>query len=353
MKLHCDFGAVIRCERSANLQKCEVDSLKCYCPDSNDARCVLRGKRGCASLDEPLVRRSIELLALTLFVFLAAPASAKQMAWQGTLEVRVSRYDPLLIEGTGVATLNNSEGGTQLGVLRLAGGITGSDIVPFTDPIVTGTNKSIRVTAQLGTGTLSPFWPSAPIGESQLVRNTLPVRGVARVCTFTARCEVGLVIPLAVSDEQKAIGVGGEWTVGGYGADRFSIQAAPWTLTASLLTETVDGEPFTATTGGWIHGPSSWAGSAGATGGDLSVVTPMRIIGSDGIRLPAFVRLSLRFVPEPSAPLLLGAGFVGLVTIGAIRKRALASDHDPRVEQSDRKWKKAREVRDAGERKTP
>jgi len=352
MNLQIDFGTVAESKRSSRFETPDRYSFSCRNPDSNEAGPALRGSGRFAYLRELRSPRSIQLLALMLLVSVAAPAGAKQMAWEGTLEVRVSRYDPFRIEGSGVATLNNSDGGTQLGVVRLAGGITGSDVVPLTDPNVTGTNKSIRITAQLGTGTLSPFWPSAPIGQPQLVRNALPVRGVTRVCMFAAGCEMSLAIPLAVSDEQKAVGVGGDWTVGGYGLHRFSIEAAPWTLTASLLTETVDGEPFTATTGGWVHGPSSWAGSAGATGGALSVVTPMRIIGSDGLRLPAFVRLSLRFVPEPSAPLLLGAGLVGLVTIGATRKGTLASDHDPRAGESPRKWKKAREVRDVYERKT-
>ncbi|MBW2401069.1 MAG: hypothetical protein JRG80_17685, partial [Deltaproteobacteria bacterium] len=60
----------------------------------------------------------------------------------------------LRMQGSGVATVNNSGGGSHLNTLRLAGGITGSGTIPVTDPDTTGTIASIQIKATIGTGTL-------------------------------------------------------------------------------------------------------------------------------------------------------------------------------------------------------
>jgi hypothetical protein len=100
------------------------------------------------------------------------------------------------------------------------------------------------------------------------------------------------------------------------------MEAAPWTpRTASVIITTESGETVGVPAAGWIHGPFSLATTAGLTGGAISIVTPMRIKYSDGRRIPAFGRLTLRFVPEPGPLPLLAVGIAGLFCLGRNRIR--------------------------------
>jgi membrane protease YdiL (CAAX protease family) len=255
-------------------------------------------------------------------VTVATAAAAAEVRWSGTLSIDF--LDPSLpriaIPGTGVATLNGSGGGFPLTSLHLAGGITGSAVVPVSDPDVTASINSVRGTATLGTGVLRPFAPSAPPSETQLTRATLPVRGAARLCFIVSRCGSALTLPFTAAGGQVGLGVGGSWTVGGFGAFRVSIEGAPWTpRTASVIATTESGETVGIPAAGWGHGPFSLATSAGLTSGAISLVTPMRVASSDGRRMSGFGRLTLRFVPEPGRLVLLSAGVAGLVCAGRNR----------------------------------
>jgi membrane protease YdiL (CAAX protease family) len=252
----------------------------------------------------------------------ATAAAAGEMRWSGTLSLEFlsAGLPRVAIPGTGVASLNGAGGGFRLSSLRLAGGITGTAAVPVTDPDVTASIRSVRGSVTLGSGVLRPFSPSAPPGEVQLTKSTLPVRGSVRLCFFFSDCLDALVLPLTVADGRTGLGVGGSWTVGGFGTLRISMEAAPWTpRTASVIVTTESGETVGVPAAGWIHGPFSLASTAALTSGAISLVTPMRIKSSDGRQIPVFGRLTLRFVPEPGQLPLLAVGIAGLFCLGRNR----------------------------------
>jgi hypothetical protein len=254
----------------------------------------------------------------------ATEAAAGEMRWSGTLSLGFPSpgLPRLAVPGSGVATVNGAGGGFGLISLRLAGGITGSAAVPVTDPDVTASIRSVQAPLTLGTGALRPFSPSAPPGEVQLTQNTLPVRGSVRLCLFYSECHAALVLPLTVADGQTGLGVGGSWTAGGFGTLRVSMEAAPWTpRTASVIVTTESGGTVGVSAAGWMHGPFSLATTAALTSGAISLVTPMRIKSIDGRQIPAFGRLTLRFVPEPDRLPLLAVGIVGLFCLGRSRIR--------------------------------
>jgi membrane protease YdiL (CAAX protease family) len=261
----------------------------------------------------------------------ATGAAAGEMRWSGTLSLGFPApgLPRLAIPGTGVATVNGAGGGFGLISLSLAGGIAGTAAVPVTDPDVTASIRSVRASLTLGTGELRPFSPSAQPVEAQLTQNTLPVRGSVRLCLFHSECQSALVLPLTVADGRTGLGVGGSWTAGGFGTLRVSMEAAPWTpRTASVTVTTESGETFGIPAAGWIHGPFSLATTAALTSGAISLVTPMRIESSDGRQIPAFGRLTLRFVPEPDRLPLLAVGIAGLFCLGRNRIRSDSVPHE-------------------------
>lgn len=122
-----------------------------------------------------------------------------------------------------------------------------------------------------------------------------------------------ITVPLSV------VGAGGVATAAGPLGLMVEISGAPWTtgiaaVTAITLTSPA-GFVNTVTLGG---GDARTAGHAGS----LQLVTPTRILlsdGTDGVRLPAFATLNLRFVPEPATLVLWLAAAAG---IGLARPRS-------------------------------
>jgi len=292
------------------------------------------GLNGAAVLWGPAFARNAPALATVALlggIAAAAPAvaTAAERPWRGTLEVAplAPGTPPLSLAGAGVATVNGSGGPFPLVSLQLAGGITGSLKVPVTDPELSALLPSVRATFALGSGRLSPFWPGLGPGAIQLDRRALAVRGLVRLCSFVADCDGGLRIPLSAGGGTRALGVGGAWTVGGYGAQRISLEAAPWTVaTATALVTTAAGSSIAIPSFGWLHGPYSFESSAALTGGEVSLVTPMRLASLDGRRLASFTRLTLRFIPEPrSLPMLLA----GIAFVLASTRRSIRSAHRP------------------------
>jgi len=268
--------------------------------------------------------RDSAVVSILLGLAVASPARADPMPWAGTLEFAFVARPPVAFTGSGVAALSGSLGGVHLSALGLAGGITGSaTILPVTDP-ETATLLSVRATVTLGTGTLSPFAPSAPTSRPQLTQRILPVRGAVKFCVLFPGCASYLPLPLTINQGQTGVGIGGGLlTVGAFGGGpAISLQGAPWTLRiATLPIATTGGGSATLVATGWVHGPLTFTSSTAVAGGSVSLVTPVRVISDAGQALGMFARLTLRFVPEPGLVLLLGSGISALAVMGRGRMR--------------------------------
>jgi hypothetical protein len=270
-------------------------------------------------------RLLVTAIALFFTVLFAGSASAALVDWAGTLESKLGagrRFEVsgehAGLRGSGVATVNGSGGGV-FHTLRLAGGITGSNFTPVTDPAVSGTLPTIGLEGALGTGTLADL-QSPPLSSNQLT-----VTGFSRLCLLTPGCNgLTLDIPFFV-DASNAIGVGGLLTAGNKGALRISIQAGPWTIgTGTAINQTDKGNFKTVTATGFSHGAGSGAVSTGASG-VMQLISPMQVtaigFGDNNEKQSLFSILTLHFVPEPGFMLLLGAGVVGLGIMGRNRMR--------------------------------
>lgn len=261
----------------------------------------------------------------TLLIAGSAPALVVDFSGELALEPIHPVLAPFRIEGAGVATLNGSGAGVALETLSLAGGIAGSHIVPVTDPLVSnGGLVAFRLAARLGTGALRPFQPAVSLSTPQLSRGALAVRGEARMCMLTLNCGHGLDLPLDGGTPESSIGlgVGGSLFIHPSPALRHSVLGAPWTpRTALLSVPTPGGGTATAFASGFAHGPLSFSGSTALSGGAVQLVTPLVVQSSAGITLPTgFARLTLRFVPEPDALLVLPPS-IALLAAGARRMR--------------------------------
>jgi len=261
--------------------------------------------------------RVVALLAL-----LALPAHAEPLRFDGTVsfEFAGQGFPPLRIAGSGIATLNGSAGGTHLTRLRLAGGISASAVVPVTDPEATARGiVAARALVTLGTGSLAPFSPTPP----GLTQGKLALRGFVGPCLFDPSCLPGGFIPLDLSQgSETAVGVGGSLTAGGAGDVRISVLATPWTLHTALLTVTTpSGASALIPAVGSRHGALSFTTSTAIPGGQLSLVTPVRVTSEAGNALNLFGRLTVRFVPEPGVGLLLGSGCAGIAVLTRARHR--------------------------------
>jgi hypothetical protein len=245
----------------------------------------------------------------------APAAPAAEMRWEGTLGFDFPALPPLLLTGTGVASLDRS-GSSHLGTLHLAGGLEATATAPVTDPEVTTVDGivALRASASLGRGSLAPF------GPGPLTRSALPVRGVIAVCLFDPACLPGgfAALPLSASSGAVGVGVGGTLFAPGV-----SVLAAPWTVGTALVELTSNGGgPIQLPTTGWVHGALSFTSSTALAGGALSLVTPIQVDSANGRPLAGFGRLTLRFVPEPDRALILAAGAACLVALGRLRRCA-------------------------------
>ena len=250
----------------------------------------------------------------------AEVSKAASMSWEGTISVSLSASQVLSVEASGEAVVIDNGNGFTLQTLRAVGNSFGTDTVFITDPEVP-TIAAIRLEAGAGFGTLAPFDPLAPLSQSQLTKNILPLYGTLKLCILSSSCTSYIPIPLASPSFGAAVGVGGLITIGP-GGIRISLEAAPWTLRdATVTVTTLSGRIFEFVTSGSVHGPYSFTGSTALTGGQLSLVTPMLITSNQlDVAPAAFVRLTLRFVPEPGLLLLMASGGVGLWILSRIRR---------------------------------
>jgi hypothetical protein len=264
-----------------------------------------------------------KLVLLLGSMLLAVPAGAKTLDWHGTMDLEMWAGRGATLFGSGVATVNDSSGGSHLSTMRIAGGISGSGVVPVTDPLVTGQVKSVLGSnMRLLTGTLSGISGAPPLAANQL-----PFAGYMRVCLFAAGCGTNLPLNLTfptVNGATTGVGVGGLLTLGGNGPIRISIQNAPWTLaTVNGLNQTVKGGYITLSRVGFVHGAASSNSSTATNSGVIQLVTPQQVttfgVQGNSNKVMNFTTLTLHFIPEPGLLLLIASGIVGLGLIGRSR----------------------------------
>jgi len=267
------------------------------------------------------MRRSTLVILALLLVFGAGQANAKTLGWHGTLELDLGALAKISMQGSGVATVNNSGGGSHLNTLRIAGGITGTGAAPVTDPDTTPQIKEIVISATLGTGTLSGISGAPPLNPPA----KLAVKGFTRVCLFLG-CDINGFLPLnnTTNNGATGLGIGGLLTLGNAGPIRISLINGPWTLgTTSGINQTKDGGFVTEVATGFVHGAASSNSSTATPSGVIQLIAPQQVttsgIAGNSTKLTLFTTLTLHFVPEPGLLLLIGSGVVGLGLLGRSR----------------------------------
>ncbi len=270
---------------------------------------------------------SVQLAIALLLLVTGGTAAAERLAFSGVVELEIGTLPPIGVTGTGVATVNGLGGTGHLTTLAIAGGITGGDVVPITDPIVTqGGIVLVEASGTLGTGTLRPISGAFQSTLATLTQGTLPIQGQGRLCLFSTGCGAALEFPFTESSGARGWGIGGLITAGGNGGIRVSVVAAPWTVNTQTATNRTNNGGLTfPTSRGFAHGPSSGTSSTGVTGGLVQLITPLQVttvgVPGNNDQLALFGRLTLRFVPEPTTLLALGFGAAGLVLLGRRRAR--------------------------------
>ncbi len=270
------------------------------------------------------------LVALFLVVGLAASqANAANLAWKGTLRVDINTFPSAGLTGTGVFTVNGSGGGSHLNTMQFTTqGITGTVLVPITDPEVTGIGLlavKLTVTNQLA-GTFANLSTTGALTQNQ--RGS---QGSVRLCLFFQGCESAfLPTVLTANNGMSGAGIGGSATIGGFGTIRVSLVYNPWTKGTTTLSNlgTDDGGVTTRTRSGFQHGPQSNLSSTALTSGVVQLVTATSTVtagiptgGAPNATGSTFTIFTIHVIPEPGLLLLLGSGVVGLALLGHRRIR--------------------------------
>jgi hypothetical protein len=277
------------------------------------------GPAGKPKTEEFEMRKLLSLVAAGVILFsLAGAAEARIIAFDGTLDLALGTLPPIRATGGGAITLNSSGGLGHLSTMQIVTPslVYGSATVTLTDPDLSPL-LSIRGTAALQTGTLSPISGGGP-----LVNGQLGVAGIFKLCILFNNCSSFIPVPLT-ENGTRGMGLGGIITINGFGGAGIKISAvgAPWTIqTAAISIPTANGNFTTITTRhGFAHGPASLTSSTANVSGVVQLVTPVVVDSTIAGRTALFGILTLHFVPEPGTFLLFGAGVVALGVAGRRR----------------------------------
>jgi hypothetical protein len=248
------------------------------------------------------MRKLLGVIAAGLVVVAAAgQAHAAALGFTGSIAVQIATLDPVVIPGSGTATVNGSSGPghlTGLGIPASPFAVT-NFLLPVTDP---GAAPIAGVLVNAHNATAA-FAGSGGAGFG----GTMAILGSAKVCLY-AVCGssyniANLTVPLSV------VGAGAFVSV--MGAVNLTVIGAPWTTGTAAIGATT------------VMGGVSPLSNTGQASGSVTLVTPVFIstnIPPSSI-VPAFGIVSLHFVPEPGTLVLLGSGIAGLVAFGRSRAR--------------------------------
>jgi hypothetical protein len=270
-------------------------------------------------------------------VLVSAAAGAALLEFESLTRIQFTNLGQAQasVEGTGIVRVNGAGG---LGPLDSVTFITANTaalntVITVTDPVVTATVASVRITSarlrpDLQGNVLAPVSGVLQNTVSQLTQNTVPFTGNVRICLFYAGCNSGHIdLVLGGTLDGKIIGPGVGGTVAASsGTIRISLQGAPWTVgTVSVSHQTPSSGITMFTLAGFAHGPLSLTSSAASPGGVVQFVTANQVTATGIPRndiTGQIILHRLHFIPEPELLLLLGSGALGMAMLGRRRMRS-------------------------------
>ena len=272
------------------------------------------------------MRKLLVLVIAALFI--PALGNAAPLKFHGTLVIELGTLPTMTVQGSGIATVNNSTGYGHLNNIFLNGGISGATQVPVTDPETTVDGIiSVRITVEDAVfGSWGNISGGGPLNPNQGVSF-----GIAKICLYDPNCLPGGFISVPLFEHKAGsttigAGVGGLQTIGGAGMIRISILNNTWSIgMVSAIDQTDNGAFVVEKRTGFAHGPASLTSTTAKPSGVVQFVTPIQIstnltVGSNDL-IATFQILRLHFIPEPGVLLLLGSGVAGLVLIGRQRMK--------------------------------
>jgi hypothetical protein len=284
------------------------------------------------------MKKLLVSLAAGLLAFgMANSAVAGLLNWEGTSTPLLGDFPRTVkIRGGGVATINGSAGLGHLVSLRLKasrGNVNGAFTQLVTDPETVGNAILALQWEDLSgtTGTFAPISGALQNTSLALTTNRLGVSGTVRLCLLTTDCADSLVAPLQTVNGNVGVGLGGLITVGADSNIKISLEAAPWTIKSTVVTDhqTTAGKANQifqqVTLMGFAHGPASLTSSTATPSGVVQLVSPAQVttnlpLGSNKL-IAGGQTLFIHFIPEPGLLLLLASGVAGLAVLGRRRLR--------------------------------